>query len=67
MALAKGSLLFFFLSRRSLMLFLAGTFSFSLRETPMDCTAIFEFLLTFFDGGFLDLELGVSRFAGADG
>ena len=67
MALAKGSLLLFFLGRGSLILFLAGVFSFSLGEAPMDGAAIFELLLALLDGGFLDFEFGESRFAGADG
>jgi len=67
MALAKGSLLLFFLSRGSVILLLAGILSFSLGEAPMDGAAIFELLLALLDGGFLDFEFGESRFAGADG
>ena len=50
MALAKRSLLLFVLGRGSLILFLAGVFSFSLGEAPMDGAAIFELLLALLDG-----------------
>jgi hypothetical protein len=61
MALAKRSLLLFFPRRASLLFFLAGIFSLSPGEAPMDGAAIFELLLALLDGWFLDLEFGESR------
>jgi hypothetical protein len=50
MALAKRSLLLFFPRRASLLFFLAGIFSLSPGEAPMDGAAIFELLLALLDG-----------------